>query len=90
MLWKDCTPGSTQPMRNQGVGENLQASHKMPVVTPLGVPGLPGTQSCKTIISLSSAVLHVSLSPFFEFGQVRVFLTKWTEVKGRSILNASL
>jgi hypothetical protein len=61
-------------MRNWG--KELCTSNKMPIVTALGVPGLPDTWSCKTAIKGTFLLYFPCLWVHsFEFEQVSIFLT---------------
>jgi hypothetical protein len=47
----------------------------MLIVTTLGVSAHQAPDLARSPLSLTFTVLHISLSPFFESGQVSVFLT---------------
>ena len=72
---EDCSPHSTQSMRN--CGRDLHARDNLLRVTTLGVCP-PDTQSFKTIMKASLPAGPLSPSPFFEFELVSMFLTYHT------------
>lgn len=72
-LWEDCSPPSTQPMRNW-VGGTCMLQNKLLPVTVLGVPAHQTPDLTRQSLKVLLSLCFVCPSPSFGFGLASMFL----------------